>query len=184
LDEVVEGETGLCSASDGEAVDAEDDDKDDQQKYGSDKSPDDNQGSGGSEDTLRRSGIARRPPVEYWRPVILVAHKAPMTYVQSVKEQESAKGRIAMDQEIEAIRKNKTWRLKDRPVRRRVLKGKWLSKVKNEVEKNGNGTKRQKTRLCFMGNRQIKGLDFNEMFAPVAKFTTIRCVLAKTAANG
>ena len=35
-----------------------------------------------------------------------------------------------------------------------------------------------------MGNRQIKGLDFNETFAPVAKFTTIRCILAMTAANG
>jgi len=35
-----------------------------------------------------------------------------------------------------------------------------------------------------MGNQQIKGLDFNETFAPVAKFTTIRCILAMTAANG
>jgi len=35
-----------------------------------------------------------------------------------------------------------------------------------------------------MGNRQINGLDFNETFAPVAQFTTIRCILAMTAANG
>lgn len=35
-----------------------------------------------------------------------------------------------------------------------------------------------------MGNRQIKGLDFNETFAPVAKFTTIRCILAITATTG
>jgi len=35
-----------------------------------------------------------------------------------------------------------------------------------------------------MGNRQIKRLDFNETFAPVAKFTTIRCILEMTAANG
>jgi len=35
-----------------------------------------------------------------------------------------------------------------------------------------------------MGNRQIKRLDFSETFAPVAKFTTIRCILAMTAANG
>jgi len=34
-----------------------------------------------------------------------------------------------------------------------------------------------------MGIRQIKRLDFNETFAPVAKITIIRCILAMTAAN-
>ena len=128
-DEVVEVETGLRSASDGEDVDADNDDKDDKQDDGSDKSADDNQGSGGSQDTLRRSGRARRPPVEYWRPVSLVAHEAPTTYVQAVQGQESAKWKIAMDEEMEAIRKNKTWRLTDRPASRRVLKGKWVYEV-------------------------------------------------------
>ena len=65
-----------------------------------------------------------------------------------------------------------------------MLKGKWVYMVKNEVDKNGNNTTRHKARLCFMGNRQIKGLDSNETFAPVAMFTTIRCILAMTAANG
>jgi len=88
-----------------------------------------------------------------------------------------------MDEEMEAIRQNKTWRLTDRPASRRGLKGLWVSKVKNEVYNNRNNTTRHKARLCFMGNRQIKGLDFNETFAPVAKFTTIRCILAMTAAN-
>jgi len=183
-DEVVEVEMGLRSASDGEDVDADNDDKDDDQDDGSDKSADDNQGCAGSQDTLRRSGRARRPPVEYWLPVSLIAHEAPTTYVQAVQGQESAKWRTAMDEEKEAIRKNKTCRLTDRRASRRVLKGKWVYKVKNEVDKNGNNTTRHKARLCFMGNRQIKGLDFNETFAPVAKFTTIRCILAMTAANG
>jgi len=64
-DEVVEVETGSRSASNGEDVDADNDDKDDKQDDGSNKSADDNQGSGGSQDALRRSGRARRPPVEY-----------------------------------------------------------------------------------------------------------------------
>jgi len=65
-----------------------------------------------------------------------------------------------------------------------VLKGKWVDKVKSDVDKNGNNSTRHKARLCFMGNRQIKGLHFNETFAPVAKSTTIRCILAMTVANG
>jgi len=183
-DEVVEVETGLRSASDGEDSDADNDDKDYKQDDGSDKSTDDNQGIGGSQDTLRRSGRARRPPVDYWRPVSLVAHEAPTTYVQAVQGQESSRWQFAVDEEMEAIRKNKTWRLMDRPAIRRVLKGKWVYKVRNEVGKNSNNKTRHKARRCFMGNRQIKGLDFNETFAPVAKFTTIRCILAMTAANG
>ena len=85
---------------------------------------------------------------------------------------------------MDSIRKNKTWRLTDRPVRRRVLKGKWVFKMKDELDKVGNNTTRHKARLCFMGNRQIKELDFIETFAPVAKFTTMRCILAMTAAGG
>jgi len=174
----------LRSASDGEDVDADNDDKNDKQDDGSDKSADDNQGCCGSQDTLRRSGRARGPPVKYWHPVSLVAHEAPMTYVQAVQGQESDVWQIAMDEEMQAIPKIKTWRLTDRLASRRVLKGTWVYKVKNEVDKNGNNTTRHKARLCFMGNRQIKGLDFNETFGPVAKFTTIRCILAMAAANG
>jgi len=106
-------------------------------------------------------------------PVSPVAHEAPTTYVQAVQGQESAKWQRDMEEEMEAIRKNKTWRLTDRPASLPVLKGKWVYKVKNEVDRNGNNTTRHKARLCFMGNRQIKGLDFNETFAPVAKFTII-----------
>jgi len=69
-------------------------------------SADDNQGCGGSQDTLRRRGRARRPPVEYWRPVSLVSQEAHMTYVQAIQGQESAKWQIAMDVEMEAIGKN------------------------------------------------------------------------------
>jgi len=89
--------------------------------------------------------------------VSLVAHQALTTYVQADQGQESAKLQIAMEEEMEAIRKNKTWRLTDRPASRRVLKVKRVYKVKSEVGKNGKNTTRHKARLCFMGNRQIKG---------------------------
>jgi len=88
VEDVVEGETGLDAGSDDFDVDAKDDGGDNQQNDGSDTSADDNQGSTRAQDTLRRSGRSRRPPVEYWRPVNLVAHRAPMTYGQAVQGQE------------------------------------------------------------------------------------------------
>jgi len=64
LDEVVEDETRLDAGSDDQDVDAEDDGGDEQHDDISDKSADENQGCAGSQDTLRRCGRARRPPVE------------------------------------------------------------------------------------------------------------------------
>jgi len=121
VEDVVEGEAGLDAGSDDQDVDAEGDGEYDQHDVGSDRSADAKKGTTGSHDTLRRSGRSRRPPVEYWRPVSLVAHEAPMTYGQAVQGQESTKWRSAMDQEMDSIRKNKTWRLTNRPVGRRVL---------------------------------------------------------------
>jgi hypothetical protein len=39
-----------------------------------------------------------------------------------------------------------------------------------------------KARLVARGFSQVQGVDFNETFAPVAKFTTIRCIVALGAA--
>ncbi|SCZ99816.1 BZ3500_MvSof-1268-A1-R1_C100g00547 [Microbotryum saponariae] len=41
-----------------------------------------------------------------------------------------------------------------------------------------------KARLVAQGNRQRDGIDFNETFAPVARFSSIRSLLALAAANG
>jgi len=51
------------------------------------------------------------------------------------------------------------------------------------VDKNKNNMTRPKAHLYFMGNRQIKGLDVNETFEPMAKFITNRCILAMMAAS-
>ncbi len=41
---------------------------------------------------------------------------------------------------------------------------------------------RHKARLVAKGYSQVAGVDFNETFAPLAKFTTIRCMVAIGAA--
>jgi len=106
-----------------------------------------------------------------------------MTDGKAVQMQEAAKLRNAMDQKVKAIRRNTAWRSTDRAVGRRVLKSKWVYKVKDGLDENGNNTHRHKARLCFMGTRQNKGLNFNDTFARVAKSTSIRFILALTAAR-
>lgn len=87
--------------------------------------------------------------------------------------------RDAMDTEIQAIERNKTWTLVDLPPKVKPIGLKWLYKVK----KDASGT-RHKARLVAKGYVQKYGVDFDDGFAPVARMETIRLILAVSARLG
>nr|KYP63619.1 hypothetical protein KK1_018198 [Cajanus cajan] len=86
-----------------------------------------------------------------------------------------------MDIEIEAIEKNGTWELIDRPKGAKVVGVKWVYKTKlnekGEVDKF-------KARLVVKGYAQQYGIDYTEVFAPVARMETVRLVIAYAAQKG
>ena len=87
----------------------------------------------------------------------------------------------AMDAEYAALMRNVTWELTDLPPWRRAIGAKWVFKTKRDSE--GNVTK-YKARLVAKGFLQVKGKDYDETFAPVARLTSIRTILAVAAAEG
>ncbi|GAU16044.1 hypothetical protein TSUD_339150 [Trifolium subterraneum] len=89
--------------------------------------------------------------------------------------------RHAMDQEIESIERNKTWELVDLPKGAKRIGVKWVYKTK--YNENGEVDK-HKARLVAKGYSQQHGIDFNEVFAPVARWDTIRAILAIAASKG
>ena len=85
-----------------------------------------------------------------------------------------------MDEEIECIEKNQTWELVDVPKEKYVVGVKWIYKTK----KNSDGNvQKNKARMVARGFTQQPGIDFNEMFAPIAWMDTVRTVLAIAAQN-
>lgn len=86
----------------------------------------------------------------------------------------------AMDAEMASIEKNNTWTLVELPPGSKAIGCKWVYQTKTKAD----GTLLKfKTRVVAKGYSQVQGIDYTETFAPVAKFTTIRTLLALTAKN-
>lgn len=87
----------------------------------------------------------------------------------------------AMEEEISAIQKNKTWELVDLPKGFEPVGLKWVFKLKKDAQ--GDIIKR-KARLVAKGYVQRPGVDFDEVFAPVTRLETVRLLIAVAAYEG
>lgn len=93
----------------------------------------------------------------------------------------SRKWREAMNMEMKAIEKNKTWELTDAPKGVKPIGVKWIFKTKlNESWK----VEKFKVRLVAKGYAQRYGVDYTKVFAPVTRLDTMRVLLALVAQRG
>lgn len=74
--------------------------------------------------------------------------------------------RDACEDEINSIVKNKTWVLVELPAGEKAIGLKWIFKIKRNAHRSIN---KYKARLVAKGYIQRHGIDFDEVFAPVAR---------------
>ncbi|KAF3668075.1 hypothetical protein FXO37_09705 [Capsicum annuum] len=103
----------------------------------------------------------------------------PSNYSEVVSGTDSAKWLIAMNEEIESFHKNGTWSLVKPSSGSGIIGCKWVFKKKNGspgVEDAG-----YKARLVAKSYSQVQGVDFNDIFSPIVKHSSIRVLLALVA---
>ena len=71
--------------------------------------------------------------------------------------------------------KNDVWEVVARPTRKSVLTSRWLYKIKNAAI---GSVEKYKARFVARGFTQKEGIDYDETFAPIARYTTIRTIIS------
>ncbi|GJU05122.1 retrovirus-related pol polyprotein from transposon TNT 1-94 [Tanacetum coccineum] len=84
----------------------------------------------------------------------------------------------AMQEELHQFDRLDVWELVDRPLCNNVINLKWLWKNKRDEE---NTVIRNKSSLVAKGYGQQEGIDFEELFAPVARLEAVRLFIAYAA---
>jgi hypothetical protein len=87
---------------------------------------------------------------------------------------------LAMQEELNNFTRNEVWHLVSR-LNENVVGTKWV--FRNKQDEHGVVT-RNKARLVAKGYSQVEGLDFGETYAPVARFESIRILLAYATYHG
>jgi len=127
-----------------------------------------------SSSTVRRSNRKSNKPKRYHDSLLsLFAHSVPSSYRSATISEEYSFWKSGIDREHDCLMRNKTWTLVKKYDGIHVLPCKYIFRVKNGAPK---------VRLVVLGCKQLYGIDYNQTFAPVVKFTTIRLLLALVAA--
>ena len=104
----------------------------------------------------------------------------PTSDKEAMKSDEARHWEIAKKEELAAIKRNRTWDVTDLPKGRKAIGSKWVFKSKVSAD----GEKQYKARLVAQGFTQQAGIDYSEVFAPVANSTTMKVLLTVAGLKG
>ena len=109
------------------------------------------------------------------------ASGTPTTYREAVSGPHANEWRTATEEEIAQINKKRTWKLVQLRSDSKTVKNRWVFATKPDLQRK---LLRRRARLVAKGFTQQKDVDYNEVFAPVVRYSTVRMMLALAAQLG
>jgi hypothetical protein len=86
-----------------------------------------------------------------------------------------------MMEEYASIMKNDVWEVVPRPKGKKVVGSKWIYKVKHATD---GSVDKCKARFVAKGFSQREGVDYEETFSPVARYSSIRAIISLAVEKG
>ena len=126
--------------------------------------------------TRRRKAPERFRPDECHVAESLTAeNEEPRCVEEALRGKHSDKWKQALEAEYNSLLDNETWELVPPPENSNIVGSKWVLKLKRDADGNIH---RHKARLVAQGYSQTQGMDYEEVFSPVVRYSSIRTLLA------
>eukprot|EP00253_Pinus_taeda_P007561 PITA_07561 len=131
---------------------------------------------------LSGAGLGQEFRAEVVDTACYLVNRSPSSVLEDRTPQEEAvdseDGKLwkeAMVDEMASLQKNEAWDLVELLAGRNPIGNKWVFKKKTNAE---GKVEKYKSRLVAKGYPQAPGIDFGDIFSPVAKVTSIRLILS------
>jgi hypothetical protein len=129
------------------------------------------------EGTSRKSKRPKRFP-SYAAYMTKLLDEEPTTFEEAVQK---GQWKESMAEKHQSIMKNEVWKIVPRPKEKLVVTSNWVYKIKHAADR---GVDKYKARFVARGFSQKEGEDYDETFALVARYTSIRAIISLATSMG
>jgi len=116
-----------------------------------------------------------------WANLSVLTVEEPKSYRQAKVSPQWSDWKKATDEELKSLEENNVWDVIPKPAGRKIVASRWVYKAKGNAQ---GEVEQYKARLVAKGLSQILGQDYDEIFAPVVRYDSLRLLLALSACKG